>query len=56
MDAILTIVVLKRFARLMKERYASCSCPECGNEVVREGFFCSSYCDYRYNKDLYGCD
>jgi len=53
MHTILTIVALKRFARLMKERYELCICPECGNDVVREGLFCSSYCDYKYNKDLY---
>ena len=28
-------------------------CRQCGNPVLREGDYCSSYCNYMDNKDLY---
>jgi hypothetical protein len=28
-------------------------CVQCGNPVYREGDYCSSYCNYQDNKDLY---
>jgi hypothetical protein len=53
---ILQIVILKRFARKIKDSFhSSYECYECGAPINHGGKYstCSSYCDYMTNKDLY---
>jgi hypothetical protein len=50
---ITSIVILKRFAKLLKGKCVTFHCPECGTSVDRERELCSSYCQYRYMRDLY---
>jgi hypothetical protein len=52
-EMISSIVILKRFARLVKEIYERHYCPECGVDVPRDGQTCSGYCQFKYTRDIY---